>query len=158
MAIITPQNFAVLLPLACIWAEEQEAAILELGAPLTDSQLDDANRVGVIMPERVRLLRIEKIPLPQHSGLAAAAKATHLISPDTAGLTLRHGIFIRADHWENRLLVVHELVHTMQYERLGGFQQFLGPYLLECITPPGYPHGPMEQEAVTTAARVCGLK
>lgn len=153
--MITPQEFAMLLPLACTWAEEQEAAILEIGVPLTESQLDDARQVGVLMPERVHLLSVKQIPLPQHPALAAAAKATHLISPDTAGLTLRHGIFVRADHWEDRLLVVHELVHTMQYERLGGFQQFLHAYLLECINPPGYPHGPMEQEAVATAARVC---
>ena len=44
---------------------------------------------------------------------------------------------------------------SAQYERLGGFEGFLRPYLLECITPPGYPYGPMEQEAVATAAKLC---
>ena len=46
-------------------------------------------------------------------------------------------------------------IHTSQYERLGGFEGFLRPYLLECIIPPGYPYGSMEQEAVATATKVC---
>jgi hypothetical protein len=152
--IITPQEFEMLLPLACAWAAEQERTILQSGVTLTQSQLADARRVGVGRPERVRLLRVVRIPTPTHPVLAAAAGATNLISPSTTGLTLRYGIFVRADCWGERSLVVHELVHTSQYERLGGFESFLRPYLFECITQPGYPYGPMEQEAITTAARL----
>jgi hypothetical protein len=155
MNVITPQQFEMLLPLACAWAAEQEHAILESGIALTEPQLADATRVRVAHPERVRLLRVVQIPLPAHPALAAAARATNLISPSTQGLTLRYGIFVRADHWGQRPLIVHELVHTSQYERLGGFNVFLRRYLLECITPPGYPYGPMEQEAVITAAKLC---
>ena|ERR1035441_6365270 len=155
MSIITPQQFEMLLPLAGTWAAEQERTILQTGVALTESQLADARRVGVVQPERVRLLRVAPIPAPTHPALAAAAAATGLISSDTAGLTIRYGIFIRADCWGQRHLVVHELVHTSQYERLGGFEAFLRSYLLECITPPDYPYGPMEQEAITTSARLC---
>ena len=70
-----------------------------------------------------------------------------MLSPLTAGLTLRYGIFIRSDCWGERRLVVHELAHTAQYERFGSFASFLGEYLRECITPPGYPFGALEQEA-----------
>jgi hypothetical protein len=151
ISMITREQFEILLPLAAAWAAEQERAILQAGVALTESQLADARRVGVVQPERVRLLRVIRIPAPTHPILAAAATATNLISPATAGLTLRYGIFVRADCWGQRLLVMHELVHTSQYERLGGFEAFLRPYLLECITPPGYPYGPMEQEAITTS-------
>ena len=155
MSIITPQQFEMLLPLACAWGAEQERAILQSGVALSDGQLADARRVGVAQPERVRLLRVVQIPVPTDPGLAAAVGATNLITPLTHALTLRYGIFVRADCWEQRPLLVHKFVHTSQYERLGGFEGFLRPYLLECITPPGYPHGPMEQEAVTTAAKLC---
>jgi hypothetical protein len=47
-------------------------------------------------------------------------------------------------------------VHTLQYERLGGFQEFLRQYLYECITI-GYPAAPLEQEAISTTARLCTL-
>jgi len=155
LSIITPQQFEMLFPLACAWAAEQERTVFQSGVALTEWQLADARRVGVAQPERVRLLRVVEIPTPTHPALAAAASATNLISPSTTGLTLRYGIFVRADCWEERSLVVHELVHTSQYERLGGFEGFLRRYLLECIAPPGYPYGPMEQEAITTAARLC---
>lgn len=152
---IPPQQFEALLPLAEAWAAEQERIILQSGVPLTEAQLADARQVGVIHPERVRLLRVEQIPMPSHPVLAAAAAATNLISPSTGGMTLRYGIFIRTDCWGQRPLVAHELVHTSQYERLGGFEAFLRPYLVECLTPPGYPHGPMEQEAVILSGRLC---
>jgi hypothetical protein len=152
--MITQEQFKMLLPLACAWAEEQEGIILRDGALLSPAQIADAKTIGVVHPERVRLLRVPGIPMPVHPVLRAAADATKLISPDTAGLTLRYGIFIRSDYWGARSLVFHELVHTSQYERLGGFQQFLQQYLYECITI-GYPAAPMEQEAVTTTARLC---
>ena len=145
----------MLLPLACAWAAEQERTILQSGIGLTESQLADARQVGVVQPERVRLLRVAQIPTPTDPALAAAADATNLISVSTGGLTVRYDICVRVNCWGQRPLNVHQLVHTAQYERLGGFEGFLRPYLLECITPPGYPHGPMEQEAITTAARLC---
>jgi hypothetical protein len=145
----------MLLPLACAWAEEQELLILHQGIPLSAVQTADANNIGIAHPSRVRLLSVPRIPMPEHPLLRAAADATQLISPSTNGLTLRYGIFIRADYWGDRRLVFHELIHTLQYERLGGFQAFLQQYLQECITI-GYPAAPMEQEAVTTTASVLG--
>src|SRR5436305_2438043 len=142
--MITQEQFRMLLPLACAWAEEQERVILREGVPLTLAQTTDAVKIGVAHPERVRLLSVGRVPIPEHPALRAAAEATRLISPRTGGLTLRYGVFIRTDCWGDRQLVFHELVHTLQYERLGGFQQFLERYLQECITI-GYPAAPMEQ-------------
>jgi hypothetical protein len=153
--MITSEEFKILLPLACAWAEEQEKLILRDGVPLTQPQVADAKRAGVSHPERVRLLNVPRVPMPEHPALRAAAVAAQLISPRTGGLTLRYGVFVRSDCWGNRQLITHELVHTSQYERLGGFQPFLQQYLYECITI-GYPAAPMEQEAVLTAARLCG--
>jgi hypothetical protein len=155
MSIMTPKQFEALLPLAAAWAAEQECAVLQSGVVLTEPQVADARLVGVVQPERVRLLRVAQIPSPTHPLLAAAAAMTRLISPETRGMTLRYGIFIRDDFWGERQLVVHELVHTSQYERFGGFEAFLRPYLWECLTPPGYPYGPMEQEAITISERLC---
>lgn len=153
--MISAEQFNSLLPLACAWAEEQESIILREGVPLTTGQVEDARRIGIIHPERVRLRVVEEIPLPRHSELRMAAEMTGLISPMTIGLTLRYGIFIRADCWGERRLVVHELVHTLQYERLGGFMAFLKQYLHECITI-GYPAAPMEEEAKRVEREMCG--
>jgi hypothetical protein len=144
--MIPPALFKMLLPLACQWAEEQEHNILREGVALTISQIAEARTIGVQQPERVRLRVVEEIPRPDSTILRAAAEQTGLLSPFTIGLTLRYGIFIHADHWGERRLVVHELAHAAQYERLGGFHPFLSAYLDECLTV-GYPSGPLEQEA-----------
>ena len=152
---MSSEQFRALLPPACVWAEEQEGHILLEGMPLTAGQMEDAKRIGVAHPQRVRLLAVEEIPLPENPALRAAAEATGLISPLTIGLTLRYGIFIQADSWGERRLVVHELAHVAQYERLGGFHPFLEKYLLECITI-GYPEAPLEQEAMRVENDLCG--
>jgi hypothetical protein len=152
--MITQKQFKVLLPFACAWAEEQENIIIRYGVPLSPAQIADAVKIGVDHPEKVRLLKVTRIPVPDRRDLCTAADAMQLISPLTAGLTFRYGIFVRADCWKDRRLVCHELVHTAQYERLGGLQQFLQRYLYECTTI-GYPAAPMEQEAVATTAKLC---
>jgi hypothetical protein len=136
-----------LLPLACQWAEQQERHIRQHGIPLSPQQVADARLVGVQHPEQVRLLRVPVIPVPTQSELAAAAALTNLISPVTAGLTLRYGIFVKEEFRGDRRLIAHELVHTSQYERFGGFDAFLQQYLTECVTV-GYLAAPLEQEAI----------
>jgi len=155
VSTITLEQFESLLPLACQWAAAQEQHILSLGAPLSQAALVDAQHVGVAQPQRVRILYVPEIPIPEHPALRVAAEQTQLISPLSGGLTLRYGIFIRADCAYSREMVVHELGHTAQYECLGGFEPFLRQYLFECLTI-GYPEAPMEQEVVLLTARICG--
>jgi hypothetical protein len=68
--------------------------------------------------------------------------------------SLRYGIFIHHHYSNDRYTIVHELVHTMQCERSGGFYPFLRKYLWECIEI-GYPDAPLEQEAERIASEVC---
>jgi len=151
--ILTAEQFEQILPLAAAWAEEHEKRILNSGVVLTSAQIKDARAVGVAHPEQVRLFMTRAIPMPEHPLLRAAGEATGLVSPFTAGLTLRHGIYIRSDLAGDRGLIAHELVHTGQYERRGSILAFLRQYLHECLTI-GYPAAPMEQEAITVSARV----
>ena len=152
---ITPEQFEMLLPLACKWAAAQEQRILATGEALSDAMLSDARLVGVAIPERVRLLYVPGIPIPDDPALCAAVEETQFLSPLTRGLTLRYGIFIRTDCRSDRTMVIHELGHTAQYEHLGGFEPFLRRYLFECLTI-GYPEAPMEQEAIALTERICG--
>ncbi len=141
----TAENFERTLSECCVWVEQQEHIILKSGVALTDEQQADAKRIGVTYPERVRLLRVQAIPSPP---IPNAPK-------DVRGLAARYGIFIRANCWGKRRIVVHELVHTMQYERLGGIRQFLDPYLREFYGSQ-YLKKLMEQEAQTFANEMCG--
>lgn len=149
-----PITLAVGLPLATKWVEEQERRILAEGVPLTPHQAFDAHLAGVKEPARVRLLKVDFIPTPTHPILRQANDIVGLVSPVTAGITFGYGIYIRDDLWGDRPLVVHELVHVGQYERYGSIEAFLRDYLDECLRI-GYPHGPLEQEAIVRAKEVC---
>ncbi len=150
-----PEQFETLLPLAVQWAAEGEERILREGVPLADAEVVDAVAIGVRNPKRIRLLQVDEIPEPQHPVLKAAAGAIRFLIPAPRALALRHGIFIRSDCWRERSLIVHELAHTAQYERLGGILPFLRKYLFECLTI-GYAQAPLEQEAISIANRICG--
>jgi hypothetical protein len=150
---LSPEQFEYLLPLASAWAEEQEKHILAAGVPLDSVSLEDAARLGISQPEKVRLLAVNTIPAPDDPVLRAAGEMTGLISPFTAGLTLRYGIFVRRDFIDDRRLIAHELVHTGQYERFGSIAAFLRQYLSECLTI-GYPGAPLEQEAIIRSERL----
>jgi hypothetical protein len=130
-----------------LWAKWQERAIRRNGVPLNYALLADARRLGVRRPERVRVLAVQLVPGGMPALLRAIVRPLGLCSPHTSGMSLRYGIFVRSDCWGERGLICHELVHTIQYERLGGFWPFLKEYLFECLAEPGYPFGPLEQEA-----------
>lgn len=155
MRILRAALVEAALPYAAYWVARQERRILQEGEPLRPEQADDARRVGVADPARVRLLRVAEVPMPTGRGLALLMQTVGIMQGVTLGLTMRHGIYIRAEYWNDRRLTVHELAHTAQYERLGGIRPFLRAYLRECIEPPGYPWGRLEQEACTKAHELC---
>jgi hypothetical protein len=141
----------VIVPIATAWVRGGEREALREGQPLNPGQLADARAVGIAAPERVRLLKVPAVPTLRHPVLRPLAWLTRRVFPDTAGITFRYGILIRNDCWGDRHLLVHELAHVAQYERLGGIAPFLRAYLRECLAE-GYPFGPLEQEAIVVAA------
>ncbi len=147
------EQFDQLLPLATKWAEDQENLILSTGCPLSEQGMRDARLMGVVYPEKIRLLRVAKIPAPTDRILSEIATATGLISPNTGGMALRYGIFVRGDCWGNRYMIAHECVHTAQYERFGSVEAFLSQYLRECLKL-GYLAAPLEREAVDKSATI----
>jgi hypothetical protein len=144
-----------LLPYVARWIEAQERLILAEGLPLSERGLADARRIGVLHPERVRLLSVPQVPQPGGWFIAMLARWVGMPGDQTAGLTARYGIFIRAHDWGDRGLIAHELAHTAQYERLGGVRPFLRQYLTECLTA-GYHGASLEHEAIEAAATICG--
>jgi len=143
-----------LLPLAAQWAATQQQRVLCEGVRLSEIELADAKAIGVRNPGRVRLLRVDAVPVPVHPMLQAAAASINFLAAAPRGLALENGIFVRADSWRDRALIAHELVHTAQFQRLGGILPFLQTYIFQCATV-GYPNAPLELEAIATAARVC---
>ncbi len=143
-----------LLPIAFAWARRRERDILRVGVSLTPAQIEDARAAGVAAPERVRVLVVDAVPPQLQPALAAVGRKLGLVPSATTGMSLGYGIYLRADQRHRRELLVHELVHTAQYERLGGVRPFLARYLHECLTT-GYPNGPLECEAAQASRQIC---
>ena len=156
MSSFPSQQIDRLLPEACAWAAEQEGVIQRTGVPLTEAQMADARQIGVAHPERVRLLRVPAIPTPNQNGeLVVLVHMMGLILTWSRALSLRYGIFICENWWGERRAVVHELVHTRQYEQLGGLEEFLNTYIREC-NDFGYDNAPLELEARKIENQMCG--
>jgi len=151
---VTLDQLEELLPLATQWATDQERRVLCEGVRLSEIEMADAKAIGVRNPERVRLLRVQTIPVPAHPMLRAAAASINFLTAAPRGLALGYAVFVRADHWRDRALIAHELVHTAQYQRLGGILPFLQTYIYQCATV-GYPNAALELEAIATAERLC---
>jgi hypothetical protein len=139
------------LPFAAAWVEWHERRILRSGIPLSATGLADAARMGVVHPEKIRLMQVSRIPVLNSPLMKTLSRLIPSISANTVGLSLRYGIYIR-EPWEgDRFLIAHECVHTGQYERSGSVTAFLCAYFAECIEI-GYPDAPMEQEAILRSA------
>lgn len=135
-----------LLPFAAAWVRTQERRVLAQGLPLNKAESQLAHMTGVRDVSRVRVLEVARMPTPLPRWMQRAAERAGLLSPDIVGMTFGHGIALRKDCRGEARLLIHELTHVAQYERLGGIGGFLRPYLRECVYP-GYPRGMLEREA-----------
>jgi hypothetical protein len=153
--MIDQETFQHLLPLAYQWAKAQEEFILARGASLGRAQIVDARLVGVQDYSRVRVLVVDRIPLPDHKELAEAAARTDVITSASRGVAIGHGIIIRADRWGDRELILHQLVHVAQCERSGGLESFVAQYLSDRHTCATFTVGSFEDEARRIAREIC---
>jgi hypothetical protein len=153
--MIDQEKFERLAPLAYQWAAQQEAYILKHGTPLAPQQIADARRAGVQGPDRVRVLVVDRVPLPDDPELADAARRAQIITDASRGVAIGHGIIIRADSWQNRELLLHQLVHVAQCERSGGLESFVAEYLSDRRSCPDFSVGSLEDEARGLAREIC---
>lgn len=153
--MIDQEKFERLAPLAYQWAKSQEAYILKHGTPLTSHQSADAALAGVRHPARVRVLVVDRIPFPDNHELAEAARRAQFITDASRGVAVGYGIIIRADSWQDRELLLHQLVHVAQCERSGSLESFVSEYLADRRSSRDFSVGPLEDEARGLAREIC---
>ena len=134
-----------LIPRAIKWAEEVAADAASRGSLLDPSSLLDARSLGVQRPESIRVLMVDRLPLPSDAELQMVALQTGLLGPEMMGLTLGYSILICRGQMCRRLLS-HECRHVFQYEQAGSIALFLPEYL-DSIIRVGYEDCPFEQDA-----------
>jgi hypothetical protein len=143
------------IPMAAAWTKREEGIIMRRGIPLDERQLLNACQMGVVFPEKIRLMRVDRIPLLNHWVLRAISRHVPSMCCDPVGLSLGYGIYIRSNYWGDSRLIAHECVHAGQYERYGSHRSFLHAYFSQCIIH-GYPEAPLEQEAILRSADLRG--
>ncbi|MEP6821466.1 MAG: hypothetical protein ABI946_03870 [Chthoniobacterales bacterium] len=153
--MIDDNKFGLLAPRALAWAKSQEELILKYGSPLGPTQSQDAERAGVQDIDRIRVLVVDRIPMPEDEELADAARRAQIITEASQGIALGHGIAIRASSWQDRTLLVHCLVHVAQCERSGGLDAFVPEYLSDRNSSADFSIGSLEEEARGTARDIC---
>ncbi|MEO0414698.1 MAG: hypothetical protein AAF226_07080 [Verrucomicrobiota bacterium] len=139
------------LPWAVRWVQQQEERVLKEGRPLTEWEMEWAADVSIERPEKVRVLEVNSVPTPGKLLTTLAEKLLRTFSFDATGMAVRYGIYLNVMHSQNPSLLVHEMAHVAQYERLGGIQPFLKRYLDECLED-GYWDSSLEREARKAAA------
>lgn len=139
--------FDELSPRALQWAKAQEEYIRANGSPLSPASTVDAGRAGVQHPECVRVLVVDRIPLPDEPALAEASRRAQIITDASRAVAIGYGIVVRADCWGDRELLIHQLVHVAQCERHGGVEAFAQRYLSDRTESPQFTLGALEEEA-----------
>lgn len=153
--MIDQKTLEEFLPFACEWAKAQEDLILASGIPLKRQQLADAERAGVQKPAKVRILVVDRIPLPEQPKIADMARRAQILTTASRGITIGYGIMIRADAWSDRELLVHNLVHVAQHEKNGNLEQTIREYVLNRCQCPKFTMGSLEEEARRLAHEIC---
>lgn len=153
--MIDQKDFERLASLASHWAKSQETYILKHGVPLTRDQVADARRAGVENTARVRVLLVDRIPMPDDKELADAARRAQIITDSSKAVAIGHGIIVRADSWQNRELLLHQFVHIAQCERSGSLELFVSEYLMDRRDSRDFSLGSIEDEARSLAREIC---
>ena len=153
--MVDEHQFNRLAPLAYQWAKAQEAYVLKLGVKLTARQRADAEQVGVQQIDCVRILVVDRIALPDDKELADAARQAQIITDSSRAVAIGYAVIIRADSWQNRELLLHQLVHVAQCERSGGLEPYVREYLSDRNNSAQFSVGSLEDEARGLAREIC---
>jgi hypothetical protein len=156
--MIDQTTFEQLLPLAYEWTKAQEEFVLAHGTALSPQHMADARLAGVQDCERIRILVVDRISLPEDGELAEAARSARIITEDTRCVGFGHAIIIRAEAWGDRELLAHNLVHIAQCERSGGLEQWVRQYLFDRQNSATFTMGSLEDEARRVAREICAAE
>jgi hypothetical protein len=153
--MIDQDTFEHLLPFAYQWAKATEELTLACGAPLSSRHMADARLAGVQDCSKIRVLVVDRIPMPENRELAEAARHTGIITDDTRCVGFGHAVIIRADSWGDRELLLHNLVHIAQCERSGGLEPWVRQYIGNRRDCAHFTIGSLEEEARRRAREIC---
>lgn len=149
---IIPATF-ISMPFAVWWLTRNEKIALRLGRPLNHEELLWAEQLEILRPDKIRILNVSRMPSPVPLFIEKFMQRRGFPVGNAAGMCMRYGIYVVEKYAHKKSLIAHELVHTHQFERLGGTWTFLRTYLYQTLSM-GYINAPLENEANLKAERI----
>ena len=143
----------IILPFVVWWVRHNEKIALRLGRPLSAEESQWAESLGIIHSEKIRILNVARMPSPLPHWIERFFQKQGYPVGNAAGMCMRYGIYVVEKYADRKSLLAHELVHTHQFERLGGHCAFLHSYLYQCMLH-GYSNSQLESEADDKAREV----
>ncbi len=137
------------------YSETLERRILSEGRPLTEAEREIARRANVKNVNRVRVLILDAVPLPNDVALQqylAEFGFLRLIR-GARGTTKGYGVILTRSGARRPTDLAHELIHVGQYERCGGIAALM-QYHLPDLKANGYRRSELEDEAYRLAPKI----
>ncbi|GEA11111.1 hypothetical protein [Alteromonas sp. KUL49] len=138
----------VLLPQYIEWAHDTERNGLEIGIPLTERELHLATEIGILHPEKVRIVYVSEVPFPyENTVLKIFGEAVGLIGEGIVNnaQVFGYSIYVRNGFELDKPKLAHELVHVLQIER-STLDQVVTQHFFD-MAEYGYDNAPLEVEA-----------
>ncbi|MEZ9138751.1 MULTISPECIES: hypothetical protein [unclassified Shewanella] len=111
---------SVLLPQYIDWAYEVDRKGQEIGVSLDKKELLLAAEIGIVHPEKVRIVYVNEVPFPyENFALKVFGEGVGIVGEGIINnaQVFGYSIYARKDFELNRTRLAHELVHVLQIER-----------------------------------------
>jgi hypothetical protein len=117
---VSPEDFSRLSPVLLDWISETLAAYS--GATRSVAQVGFRRLPDFFsrrLLETAKVVAADPLPLPPPGELGLEQFSSFLSPATTIGITYLDTFFVRPDHSQDEALHFHELVHVVQWRRLG---------------------------------------
>jgi hypothetical protein len=141
LSSITPH-----IPKVVHWIEEMENFIQSNGRFLNEDELTFAKKIGILNYDIIKVWESNEVPKPKNAMIQYLGNEIGFFSSNTNGISFRYGIFLHSELKYTKDVLLHELIHTLQYERFGSIEKFILCYLDDVLIN-GYENSVLEKEA-----------
>jgi len=138
----------VLIPQYIDWAYETDKKGMEIGEPLSQRELSLASEIGILHPEKIRVVYVDQVPYPyENYPLKVLGEAMGFIGEGIINnaQVFGYSIYVRHGYELDRPRLAHELVHVLQIER-SNLDSVITQHLSD-LAKYGYNKAPLEVEA-----------
>ena len=136
-------------------AKRSEEQVLREGRRLDPVELEIALKAGVQHPQRVRILTLDAVPLPENPIVAEEFERMGVLRliRQAAAAARGYGIILTPRALNRDDALAHELVHVAQFERFGGIGPMFRAHIPD-LRAHGYRRSELEDEAYRRAAEI----